>query len=157
MPYARCDGLSLYYEQQGSDPPLLFVHGWCCDHTFFQPQVDHFRSTHSVTVLDLRGCGSSDRCEDGYDIPTLTDDISWLCQEIGLRRPVLYLTRKYQLKALELAFSTAGLSVESKAHTHSKKFDKTRRFGMALMLLSNSDAGNGPDSSAQDVFRRTRG
>jgi pimeloyl-ACP methyl ester carboxylesterase len=66
------DGLSLYYEQEGrGDPPLLFIHGWCCDHTFFQPQVDYFKARHAVTTLDLRGCGHSDRPSYGYDIPTL--------------------------------------------------------------------------------------
>jgi len=62
MPYADVDGLRLYYEQAGrGDPELLFVPGWCCDHTAFQPQLDHFSKTHAVTALDLRGCGRSDR------------------------------------------------------------------------------------------------
>ncbi len=86
MPYVKRDGLSLYYEQQGSgDPPLVFVHGWCCDHTFFQPQFDHFKASHVVTTLNLRGCGKSDRPEQGYDIPTLADDVAWLCRELGFR------------------------------------------------------------------------
>lgn len=42
MPYVKRDDLSLYYEQAGSgEPPFLFVHGWCCDHSFFAPQYDH--------------------------------------------------------------------------------------------------------------------
>jgi pimeloyl-ACP methyl ester carboxylesterase len=90
MPFATREGLNLYYEQAGSgEPPLLFVHGWCCDHTFFQPQFDHFGSTHSVTTLDLRGCGQSDTRDDGYDIPSLADDIAWFCGEIGIVRPVV--------------------------------------------------------------------
>ncbi len=90
MPYAQRDGLSLYYEQAGrGDPPLVFVHGWCCDHTFFQPQVDHFQASHAVATLDLRGCGSSDRPEDGYDIPTLADDVAWLCRDVGIAKPVV--------------------------------------------------------------------
>ena len=58
MPYAERDGPRLYYERAGSgDPELLFVHGWCCDHTAFGPQFDHFAETHPATALDLRGCG----------------------------------------------------------------------------------------------------
>jgi pimeloyl-ACP methyl ester carboxylesterase len=35
------DGVALYYEQMGSgEPPLLFVHGWCCDHAYFAPQIE---------------------------------------------------------------------------------------------------------------------
>lgn len=90
MPYVERDGLRLYYEQEGSgDPPLVFVHGWCCDHTFFAPQFDHFKSSHTVTTLDLRGCGSSHQPEDGYDIPTLADDLAWFCAEIGISRPIV--------------------------------------------------------------------
>lgn len=90
MPYARRKDLSLFYEQAGTgDPPLLFVHGWCCDHTFFEPQFDHFKSSHAVTALDLRGCGDSDRPESGYDLPTLADDVAWLCGELGISKPVV--------------------------------------------------------------------
>ena len=84
MPYATRDGLRLYYEREGdAEPPLLFVHGWCCDRTFFEPQFDHFKSSHTVVAMDLRGCGRSNRPEAGYDIPTLADDVAWLAGEIG--------------------------------------------------------------------------
>jgi hypothetical protein len=44
MPYARRDGLELYYERAGDgEPELLFVPGWCCDTTFFASQLEHFR------------------------------------------------------------------------------------------------------------------
>jgi pimeloyl-ACP methyl ester carboxylesterase len=90
MPYAKREGLSLYYEQAGSgDPPMVFVHGWCCDHTFFQPQFEHFQASHSVTTYDLRGCGSSSQPADGYDIPTLADDLLWFCQSAGISAPVI--------------------------------------------------------------------
>jgi pimeloyl-ACP methyl ester carboxylesterase len=65
------------------------VHGWCCDHTFFQPQFDHFKGSHAVTTLDLRGCGRSGRPETGYDIRDFADDVAWLCTEIGITRPVI--------------------------------------------------------------------
>jgi len=104
MPYARRDDLSLFYEQAGSgDPPLLFVHGWCCDHTFFKPQFDHFKSSHTVTTLDLRGCGESDRTEDGYDVPTLADDVAWLCGELGISRPIVVGHSLGGMIAIELA------------------------------------------------------
>jgi pimeloyl-ACP methyl ester carboxylesterase len=104
VPYARRDDLSLYYERAGSgDPPLLFVHGWCCDCTFFQPQFEHFRSSHAVTTLDLRGCGSSDRPEDGYDVPSLADDLAWLCDEIQISRPVVIGHSLGGMIAIELA------------------------------------------------------
>lgn len=90
MPYLRRNELSLYYEQEGSgDPPLVFIHGWCCNHDFFQPQFDYFKTSHTVTTLDLPGCGSSDKPDGGYDIPTLADNVAWFCRELQLSKPIV--------------------------------------------------------------------
>jgi pimeloyl-ACP methyl ester carboxylesterase len=90
VPHADLDGLRLYYERAGSgDPELLFVPGWCCDHTAFQPQFDHFARTNAVTAIDLRGVGQSDRPDEGYSIPELADDVVALCAAIGLEKPVV--------------------------------------------------------------------
>ena len=49
-----CEGLKLSYDEAGSGAPaLLFVHGWCCDHTYFAPQFEHFQSRH-VNSWDFR-------------------------------------------------------------------------------------------------------
>ena len=90
MPHADLGELSLYYERAGSgDPELLFVPGWCCDHTAFQPQFDHFARAHTVTSVDLRGVGQSDAPDEGYSIPRLADDIAALCGAVGIERPVV--------------------------------------------------------------------
>ena len=89
MPFAERDGVRLFYERGGDGPELLFVPGWCCDHTFYAPQFEHFASSCTVTAIDPRGCGQSSRPDDGYDIPTLADDVAWLCEEIGISQPVV--------------------------------------------------------------------
>ena len=90
MPHADRDGLKLYYERAGSgEPELLFVPGWCCDHTAFQPQFDHFAPTHAVTALDLRGVGKSDAPDGGYSIPELADDVAAFCAAVGIEKPVV--------------------------------------------------------------------
>jgi pimeloyl-ACP methyl ester carboxylesterase len=90
MPYAELAGLRLYYERAGSgEPELLFVPGWCCDHTAFQPQFEHFGPTHAVTSIDLRGVGQSDSPDGGYSIPELADDVAALCAAVGIDRPVI--------------------------------------------------------------------
>ena len=58
MPYAHTQGIRLYYEQQGSrEPPVVFVHGYACDHEDWQPPVDFFQSRHYVITCDLPGHG----------------------------------------------------------------------------------------------------
>jgi len=104
MPGVNRDGMSLYYEQAGNgDPPLVFIHGWCCDHTFFQPQFDYFKDSHAVMAMDLRGCGRSDQPDGGYDIPTLADDVAWICRELRFSKPVFIGHSLGGMIAIELA------------------------------------------------------
>ena len=104
MAVATSSGVRLHFVEEGAgDPPFVFVHGWCCDHTFFQPQFDHFKARHRAVALDLRGCGESERPPDGYDIPTLADDVAALCREIGVSRPVVVGHSLGGMIAVELA------------------------------------------------------
>ena len=90
MPFADLADVRLYYKRAGTGAPeLLFVSGWCCDHTAFQPQFDHFSRTHAVTTYDLRAVGRSDQPASGYSIPELADDVAALCAEVGIEQPVV--------------------------------------------------------------------
>jgi len=104
MPYADVEGLRLHYERTGDgDPELLFVPGWCCDGSAFQPQFDHFGQAHAVTAVDLRGCGQSDCPPDGYAIRDLADDIARFCRALGIERPVVVGHSLGGMVAVELA------------------------------------------------------
>jgi pimeloyl-ACP methyl ester carboxylesterase len=90
MATATSAGVRLHYVEAGAgEPALVFVPGWCCDHRFFQPQLDHFQATHHVVGLDPRGFGESERPDSGYDIPAQADDVARVCRELGLTRPVI--------------------------------------------------------------------
>ena len=103
MAYATRDGVRTYYEQAGAGAlAFVFVHGWCCDHTFFAPQYEHFGARGNVTTYDLRGCGRSDRPED-YEIATLADDLAWLCADLEISKPVVVGHSLGGVLALELA------------------------------------------------------
>ena len=105
------DGVRLHYVAEGAgDPALVFVHGWCCNHTFFQPQFDHFKLSHRVVALDLRGCGESDQPKGGYDIPSLADDVAALSRHLGLTRPVIVGHSSGGMIAIELAARYASLA-----------------------------------------------
>jgi pimeloyl-ACP methyl ester carboxylesterase len=90
VPYADLEDVRLYYERAGSGArELLFVPGWCCDHSAFRPQFEHFARTQSVTALDLRGVGKSDSPESGYGIGDFADDLAQLCEVVGIEKPVV--------------------------------------------------------------------
>ena len=53
--------MKLAYSEEGrAAPAFVFVHGWCCDRSFFAPQAAHFAGRHRVVSVDLRGHGQSD-------------------------------------------------------------------------------------------------
>lgn len=87
---ATRDGVKLAYVDTGSgDPPLLFIHGWCCDHSYWRDQIPEFARRHRVVAVDLRGLGSSGAPDEDSSVELYRDDVAWLSREIGLDRPVL--------------------------------------------------------------------
>lgn len=92
MKTAIRDGVALRYEraEDGRRPPVLLVHGWCCDHTFLAPQFESFaRAGHPVVAIDLRGHGESDAPEGSYAMEVFSADLAWLIGEFGLGRPIV--------------------------------------------------------------------
>jgi pimeloyl-ACP methyl ester carboxylesterase len=90
MPTLDRSGIGLFYRESGSgEPPMVFVHGWTCDHSYFLPQLEHFAGAHRVVGLDLRGHGASDAPEGDYSMAALADDVAWMCGELGIREAVV--------------------------------------------------------------------
>ncbi|WP_405855235.1 alpha/beta hydrolase [Streptomyces sp. NBC_00090] len=57
MDFAQIDDTPIAYEERGSGPALLLVHGHPFDHSMWRPQLDRFSRTHRVIAPDLRGYG----------------------------------------------------------------------------------------------------
>jgi pimeloyl-ACP methyl ester carboxylesterase len=90
MQFLNRDGVQLAYLEQGSgSPPMLLVHGWTCDHTYFAPQAEYFSKHHRVISVDLRGHGASDKPEQAYTMAGFADDLAFLCEQLGVDRPVV--------------------------------------------------------------------
>ena len=90
MRFAKRDGVRLCYDERGAGTPtLVFVHGWCCDHSHFAPQARHFANRHRVVSIDQRGFGASDKPEQDYTIEGFADDLQWLCERLEVEHPVL--------------------------------------------------------------------
>ncbi len=91
MRQLKRNGVALFYEETGQGRlPILLVHGWCCDHTYFAPQFEHFASRGDRAVaVDLRGHGRSDKQHQEYPMQVFADDLAWICNHIGLEKPVV--------------------------------------------------------------------
>jgi pimeloyl-ACP methyl ester carboxylesterase len=86
-------GIRLAYERAGDgDPALVFVHGWCCDRSYFAPQVEFFAARNATLSLDLCGHGSSDRPAPDpgvYSIEAFAADVLVLSRAAGFVRPII--------------------------------------------------------------------
>jgi pimeloyl-ACP methyl ester carboxylesterase len=90
LAYLERDGVRLHYEDNGAgDPPLLLVHGWTCNLRHWSAQARHFSRNHRVVAADLRGHGQSDSPRQDYTMEGYADDLAWLCDGLGVERPVV--------------------------------------------------------------------
>src|SRR5436309_11785240 len=87
------DGIESAYEAAGSgDPPMMFLHGWLCNRSYFDPQFNHFAAGHRAATVDLRGHGESSSPEPGpgvYSVGSLADDVLAVAGDAGLDRPIM--------------------------------------------------------------------
>lgn len=89
MPYfVTDDNNHIYYEDQGSGEPLVFIHGWTCSRRYFKYQVPEFSKKYRVITYDLRGHGDSDRSErteTGMSLDRFATDLHQLIDYLGLK------------------------------------------------------------------------
>ena len=105
MKQIRRDNVILAYEESGKgDPPLVFIHGGFADHTHFTPQFDYFKRNHRVLAMDLRGHGKSEKPQQDYTMTAYSDDIYWLCQQVGIKKPIVIGHSMGGLIALEMVW-----------------------------------------------------
>ncbi|MEU1850823.1 alpha/beta hydrolase [Streptomyces sp. NPDC019990] len=79
------DGVTLHYEEHGSGPPLVLVHGWGFSGRFFTRNVDALAGHARVITVDLRGHGDSGTPRHGYRVPRLARDLFDLLETLDLR------------------------------------------------------------------------
>ncbi|GAC1474806.1 MAG: alpha/beta hydrolase [Isosphaeraceae bacterium] len=79
MPRIVANGQHLFYEQQGTGTPLVFLSGLGGDHRAFAVPLREFGKEFRTLALDNRDVGQSDRAENDYTIADLADDTAcWL-------------------------------------------------------------------------------
>jgi pimeloyl-ACP methyl ester carboxylesterase len=99
------DGVRLcYVADAGEGPPVVLIHGWCCDHSYLDPQRAHFaRRGHRVVAVDLRGHGGSDRPVQAYTMGDFADDVAWLSSRLSVENAIVIGHSMGGIVAYELA------------------------------------------------------
>jgi len=82
--------IRIYYEDHGSGPPVVLVHGYALDgHSWEKQEAALMAAGHRVITYDRRGFGASSRPSSGYDFDTLAADLHVLLSRLNLRGVVL--------------------------------------------------------------------
>jgi pimeloyl-ACP methyl ester carboxylesterase len=89
-PAASVGDLQIHSTSVGAGPVIVFVHGWTCDESSWDGQVDAFASDYRVITLDLPGHGQSDApADDAFSIDLFADAVEAVRAEAGAERIVL--------------------------------------------------------------------
>jgi len=84
MPHLKLrDGADLYYEKQGSGPPLFLVPGLGGDGRFWNDHVPALSKDFTVVVHDHRGTARSSLSRIDYSVEQMADDALQLIEGLG--------------------------------------------------------------------------
>lgn len=71
------DNLSICYSQYGGGKDLiLFVHGWSCDKSYWENQLEYFKKDFQVVTIDLGGHGKSSMERNNWSISSFGEDVN---------------------------------------------------------------------------------
>jgi pimeloyl-ACP methyl ester carboxylesterase len=84
------DRVAIHYRVLGKgEPALIFIHGWSCDSTYWDAQLDAFSKHYTVVTLDLAGHGDSGTARADWTMDAFGDDVVSVAQQIPNRQLVL--------------------------------------------------------------------
>lgn len=84
---ALINGISLSYEDKGSGPAVLLIHGFPLTRAMWQPQIEALSAAgFRIIAPDLRGSGSSDATAGPYSMSLFADDIIALMDMLQLEQ-----------------------------------------------------------------------
>ena len=90
MPEITRDGVRIHYEDEGTGPAVLLIHGHTLDRRVWEPVMPGLRAAGLRIVRpDLRGHGLSDRPDSGYNLAHHAADLAAVLESCGLEEAVV--------------------------------------------------------------------
>lgn len=84
--YATVNGIGLHYVEGGSGKPLICLPGWPQTWYSLQSVAMQLAKEYRVIIVDLRGMGTSEKPQSGYDKKMMATDIQQLVLQLGLEK-----------------------------------------------------------------------
>ncbi|MBR0657456.1 alpha/beta fold hydrolase [Plastoroseomonas arctica] len=134
------DGTDIYYNDWGSGPPVVLIHGWPLDADMWEYQAPVLAAAgYRVIAYDRRGFGRSGQPWSGYDYDTFAGDLNSLMEALDLRDATL------------VGFSMGGGEVARYLGTHGGSRVAKAVFVSAVTPFM-LQTGDNPDGVPQSVF-----
>lgn len=84
------DRVQIRYEVRGEgEPTLIFIHGWCCDRSYWREQLRYFAKKHRVVAIDLAGHGESGLNRKAWTMEAFANDVAAVVGKLDLKQVVL--------------------------------------------------------------------
>lgn len=108
-------GLSIAYHLEGGGPPVVFLHGFFCDHRVWRRQRE-LTDAYTFVAWDAPGCGGSSTPPQSFRMADYADVLAGFIKWLGLGRPHLVgnsfggtLALQLAIQHPELARSVVGI------------------------------------------------
>src|SRR5262249_27144700 len=78
--------VSIAYEDQGTGPPIVFLHAFPLNRTMWAPQVGVLSRRFRTISIDLRGLGESDAPHWRYSLEQYASDVKGVLVHSGIEK-----------------------------------------------------------------------
>jgi len=157
MPTIPVRDTTIYYEQSGHGPTLLFIHGMCGNASVWAGQVDRLADRFSCVTYDRRGHTRSGLGTEAESVATHAADAAALIEALELARPVLVGSSGGARIAVELARTRPELlagAVFSEPPIFSLEAAAGQAFMTEVAAVVRPAAETGGPAAAVDAFFR---
>ena len=84
------DGVDISYQVHGDGSnALVFIHGWCCDKSYWKEQINYFKGDYKIVIIDLAGHGESGMGRTSYTIQMFANDVTAVINQLQLSKYIL--------------------------------------------------------------------
>src|SRR4051794_13476953 len=84
MPHYSSSGLQLFYEDVGTGPPLVLLHGFGTYGRIWADAVSVYQRFFGVLVVGMRGCGRGRAAPRGFTTRDLAGDVVGRLARLGI-------------------------------------------------------------------------
>jgi pimeloyl-ACP methyl ester carboxylesterase len=88
--FAKAGDLKVHYKSLGEGKTgVVFIHGWCCDHSVWRAQAAGLDGQVRMLFVDLPGYGQSDKPKTDYSMDLFAQGVDAVLRDAGVERAVL--------------------------------------------------------------------